>query len=172
MNPIAEEDLAADGAPMNELIIDPTGFMLARYTFFLDAVSKEMKFTSEAESHEQHWGLIVHSKTTKDPIIAICVANEAVLVEGLKIIHSNPQSILQLNETTIICEPDNSGGIKVLQSLTITNSLFSYNIASIEYNQLDNDQLKDLLKMHNSVVRRHIDVDMAELTEEEDAHTN
>jgi len=99
-------------------------------------------------------------------VVAICVAKESVLKAALEMVQKNPDAILQLNETTIITEPtsqkDGSKAIRVLQSLTVTNSFFGHSIESIEYNELDQDQLTDLLKMNNNIVKEKLSSEEAE----------
>lgn len=166
MNPITEEDLTGQDIRTNEIMVSPPSFAMLRFTFFLDVLTTDLRFSDDVLPNEKHWGIIVKSKVTRDPIVAICVAEESILKAALDMILKNPDAILQMNETTIICEPvtntDGSKAIRVLQSLTVTNSLFGHNIESIDFNELDQDQLTDLLKMHNNIVKEKLAVDEAE----------
>lgn len=166
MNPITEEDLTGQDIRTNEIMVSPPSFAMLRFTFFLDVLTTDLRFSDDVLPNEKHWGIIVKSKATRDPIVAICVAEESILKAALDMILKNPDAILQMNETTIICEPvtntDGSKAIRVLQSLTVTNSLFGHNIESIDFNELDQDQLTDLLKMHNNIVKEKLAVDEAE----------
>ena len=44
----------------------------------------------------------------------------------------------------------------------MTNSFFGHSIESIEYNELDQDQLADLLKMNNNIVKEKLATEEAE----------
>lgn len=166
MNPISEEDLTDQDVRTNEILLSPPSFALIRFTFFLDVQTTTMHFSDDVLPDEKHWGVIVKSKYTRDPVVAICVAKESVLKAALEMVQKNPDAILQLNETTIITEPttqkDGSKAIRVLQSLTVTNSFFGHSIESIEYNELDQDQLTDLLKMNNNIVKEKLATEEAE----------
>ena len=48
----------------------------------------------------------------------------------------------------------------------MTNSFFGHGIESIEYNELDQDQLTDLLKMYNDIVKEKLSVEEAVEAEE------
>lgn len=166
MNPISEENLTDQDVRTNEVLLSPPRFAMIRFTFFLDVQSTALHFSDDVLPNEKHWGVIVKSKWTHDPVVAICVAEESVLKAVLEMVQKNPDAILQLNETTIITEPttqkDGSKAICVLQSLTVTNSFFGHSIESIEYNELDQDQLTDLLKMNNNIVKEKLYSEEAE----------
>lgn len=171
-NPVAEEELGSGPeSRLNEIMVDPTGFMLIRFSLMMDVLSSEVVLSDDVQPGEKYWGLIINSKVTKDPIIVMAVGHEQDIKNGLEMLRQNPASILQCNDTTLVVKPDdgNTGGIVVLQSLTITNTFFSENIASIEYNPLDSDQLVDLIKLNNSVVKSRYAADEAMENEEEDA---
>ena len=170
MNPITEEDLAGQDVRTNEVLFSPPSFAMLRFTFFLDIISSEFRFNDDVLPNEKHWGVIIKSKLTRDPVVAICVAEESTLKAVLDMCVKNPDAILQVSETTIICEPetleDGSKAIRVLQSLAVTNSFFGHSIESIEYNELDQDQLTDLLKMHNNIVKEKLSIEEAVEAEE------
>lgn len=170
MNPITEEDLLEQDVRTNEVLLSPPSFAMIRFTFFLDVQSTTLHFSDDVLPNEKHWGVIVKSKWTRDPVVAICVAEESVLKAALDMVQKNPDAILQMNETTIVSDPvtqpDGSKAIRVLQSLTVTNSFFGHSIESIEYNELDQDQLTDLLKMNNNIVKEKLSVEEAEEAEE------
>ena len=166
MNPTTEEDLSDQNVRTNEVLLSPPSFAMIRFTFFLDVQSTTLHFSDDVLPNEKHWGLIVKSKWTRDPVVAICVAEESVLKAALDMVQKNPDAILQMNETTIIAEPtsetDGSKAIRVLQSLTVTNSFFGHSIESIDYYELDQEQLTDLLKTNNNIVKEKLAVDEAE----------
>ena len=166
MNPTTEEDLSDQNFRTNEIFLSPPNIAMIRFTFFLDVQSTTLHFSDDVLPNEKHWGVIVKSKWTRDPVVAFCVAEESVLKAALDMVQKNPDAILQTNETTIISEPitqtDGSKAIRVLQSLTVTNSFFGHSIESIEYNELDQDQLTDLLKMNNNIVKEKLSSEEAE----------
>ena len=170
MNPTTEEDPSDQNVRTNEVLLSPPSFAMIRFTFFLDVQSTTLHFSDDVLPNEKHWGVIVKSKWTRDPVVAFCVAEESVLKAALDMVQKNPDAILQTNETTIISEPitqtDGSKAIRALQSLTVTNSFFGHGIESIEYNELDQDQLTDLLKMYNDIVKEKLSVEEAVEAEE------
>ena len=166
MNPTTEEDLSDQNVRTNEVLLSPPSFAMIRFTFFLDVQSTTLHFSDDVLPNEKHWGLIVKSKWTRDPVVAFCVAEESVLKAALDMVQKNPDAILQMNETPIITEPvlEDGGGkaVRVLQSLTVTNSFFGHSIESIDYYELDQEQLTDLLKTNNNIVKEKLVVDEAE----------
>ena len=170
MNPTTEEDLSDQNVRTNEVLLSPPSFAMIRFTIILDVQSTTLHFSDDVLPNEKHWGVIVKSKWTRDPVVAFCVAEESVLKAALDMVQKNPDAILQTNETTIISEPitqtDGSKAIRALQSLTVTNSFFGHSIESIEYNELDQDQLTDLLKMYNDIVKEKLSVEEAVEAEE------
>ena len=166
MNPTTEEDLSDQNVRTNEVLLSPPSFAMIRFTFFLDVQSTTLHFSDDVLPNEKHWGLIVKSKWTRDPVVAICVAEESVLKAVLDMVQKNPDAILQVSESTIIAEPvlEDDGGkaVRVLQSLTVNNSFFGHSIESIDYYELDQEQLTDLLKTNNNIVKEKLAVDEAE----------
>ncbi len=166
MNPTTEEDLSDQNFRTNEIFLSPLNNAMIRFTFFLDVQSAALYFDDDVLPNEKHWGVVIKSKWTRDPVVAISVAEESVLKAVLDMVLKNPDAILQVSESTIITEPvlEDDGGkaVRVLQSLTVTNSFFGHSIESIDYYELDQEQLTDLLKTNNNIVKEKLAVDEAE----------
>ena len=166
MNPTTEEDLSDQNFRTNEIFLSPPNNAMIRFTFFLDVQSAALYFDDDVLPNEKHWGVVIKSKWTRDPVVAISVAEESVLKAILDMVLKNPDAILQVSESTIITEPvlEDDGGkaVRVLQSLTVTNSFFGHSIESIDYYELDQEQLTDLLKTNNNIVKEKLAVDEAE----------
>lgn len=150
----------------NIISINDKNVVMMLHTFYLDSQSKKLFFDEEVNEGEKIWGVIIKSKVTRDPIVALCVAEENILKAALDMVLKNPDAIIQMNETTIICEPvtntDGSKAIRVVQSLTVTNSLFGHSIESIDFNELDQDQMADLLSTHNNIIKEKLAADEAD----------
>jgi hypothetical protein len=170
MNPTTEEDLSDQNVRTNEVLLSPPSFAMIRFTFFLDVQSAALYFDDDVLPNEKHWGVVIKSKWTRDPVVAISVAEESVLKAVLDMVLKNPDAILQVSESTIITEPvlEDDGGkaVRVLQSLTVNNSFFGHSIESIDYYELDQEQLTDLLKTNNNIVKEKLAVDEAVEAEE------
>ena len=166
MNPTTEEDLSDQNFRTNEIFLSPPNIAMIRFTFFLDVQSATLHFSDDVLPNEKHWGVVIKSKWTRDPVVAISVAEESVLKAVLDMVLKNPDAILQVSESTIIAEPvlEDDGGkaVRVLQSLTVNNSFFGHSIESIDYYELDQEQLTDLLKTNNNIVKEKLAVDEAE----------
>ena len=166
MNPTTEEDLSDQNFRTNEIFLSPLNTAMIRFTFFLDVQSAALYFDDDVLPNEKHWGVVIKSKWTRDPVVAISVAEESVLKAVLDMVLKNPDAILQVSESTIITEPvlEDDGGkaVRVLQSLTVNNSFFGHSIESIDYYELDQEQLTDLLKTNNNIVKEKLAVDEAE----------
>ena len=153
-----EMELATQNPEMNlnDLVIDGN-VVIIRFTFFLDVVSTSLRFSTDREEGDKHWGVIVKTKYTQNLIVGICLTNEEKLKKALDIIRNDPNSILQINENTIVCQPgdtsDSNGDrcIKPLQTLNVCNSVFSSSIDRVDYYEIDEDQLSDLFSVNNSM---------------------
>lgn len=160
---------------LNELVIDDN-VVIIRFTFFLDVVSTSLRFSTDCEEGDKHWGVIVKTKYTQNPIVGICLTTEEKLKKALDIIRNDPNSILQINENTIVCQPgdtsDSNGNrcIEPLQTLNVSNSVFSSSIDSIDYYEINGEQLSELFSINNSMVLKNLAEQQAEeeMTAQED----
>lgn len=159
----SEMELATQnpGMNLNDLVIDDN-VVIIRFTFFLDVVSTSLRFSTDCEEGDKHWGVIVKTKYTQNPIVGICLANEEKLKKALDIIRNDPNSILQINENTIVCQPgdttDSNGNrcIEPLQTLNVSNSVFSSSIDIVDYYEINEEQLSELFSVNNSMFLKSI----------------
>lgn len=155
------------GMNLNELVIDDN-VVIIRFTFFLDVVSSSLRFSTDSNEGDKHWGLIVKTKYTQNPIVGICLTNEEKLKKALDIIRNDPNGILQINENTIVCQPSNTTDangnrcIEPLQTLNVCNSVFSSSIDSVDYYEINEEQLSDLFSTNNSMFLKNIAEQQAE----------
>lgn len=173
----SEMELATQNPEMglNELVIDDN-VVIIRFTFFLDVVSTSLRFSTDSEEGDKHWGVIVKTKYTQNLIVGICLANEEKLKKALDIIRNDPNSILQINENTVVCQPtdttDVNGNrcIEPLQTLNVSNSVFSSSIDRIDYYEINEEQLTDLFSINNNMVLKNLAEQQAEeeMTAQED----